>query len=75
MSTRDQRETAFRDAGAILALEGMIEPEGHAQLRQEVIDGKLSFDEAVAKVKERSAREASRNDQEHGGAGARAARC
>ena len=60
MSTRDQRKAAFRQAGAILALEGMIEPEGYAQLRQEVIDGKLSFDEAVAKAIEsaRSARSA-----------------
>ena len=60
MSTRDQRKAAFLQAGAILALEGMIEPEGYAQLRQEVIDGKLSFDEAVAKAIEsaRSARSA-----------------
>ena len=57
MSTRDQREAAFRDAGAILALEGMVEPEGYAQLRRNVIDGKLSFDEAVAKVIEQSKRQ------------------
>ena len=52
MSTRDQRQTAFRNAGAILVLERMVEPEGYAQLRQEVIDGRLSFDEAVAKVED-----------------------
>lgn len=57
MNTRDRREAAFRDAGAILALEGMVEPEGYAQLRRNVIDGKLSFDEAVAKVIEQSKRQ------------------
>ena len=57
MSTRDRREAEFRDAGAILALEGMVEPEGYAQLRRNVIDGKLSFDEAVAKVIEQSKRQ------------------
>ena len=30
MSTRDQRQTAFRNAGAILVLQRMVEPEGYA---------------------------------------------
>lgn len=50
MSTREQREEAFRTSQAILALENMTEPADFAELRQEVIDGKLSFAEAVARL-------------------------
>ena len=66
MSTRDQRETAFRDAGAILALEGMVEPEGYAQLRQDVIDGTLSLDEAVVEVIEQSKKKTERSEASSG---------
>ena len=47
-------------AGAILALEVMVVPEGYAQLRRNVIDGKLSFDKAVAKVRNQSDKETGR---------------
>ena len=66
MSTRDRREAAFRDAGAILALERMVEPEGYAQLRQAVIDGTLSLDEAVVKVIEQSKKKTGRSEASAG---------
>jgi hypothetical protein len=50
MSTREQREAAFRESKAILALENMTEPAEYAKLRQDVIDGKLSIPDAVAQL-------------------------
>jgi hypothetical protein len=50
MNHSEQLEAAFAQASAILALEHMVPPEGHAQLVQDVIDGKLSTDEAIAQV-------------------------
>lgn len=50
MSTREQREAAFRESKAILALESMAAPADYAKLRQEVIDGKLTIPDAVAQL-------------------------
>lgn len=50
MSTPEQRAAAFQSSEAILALENMVEPEGFAELRKAVIDGTMSFDEAVAQL-------------------------
>ena len=49
-TTTEQRAAAFRDSKAILALEHMVEPVGYAPLRQDVIDGRLSIPEAIARV-------------------------
>ena len=48
--TTEQRAAAFANATAILALEGMVEPAEYGQLRQAVIDGRLSISAAVAVV-------------------------
>jgi len=50
LTTTEQRAAAFRDSKAILALEHMVEPAGYAKLRQEVIDGKLSIPDAIARL-------------------------
>jgi hypothetical protein len=50
MSTREQREAAFSESKAILALENMTAPADYAKLRQDVIDGKLSIPDAVAQL-------------------------
>ena len=49
-TTTEQRAAAFRNSKAILALEHMVEPAGYALLRQDVIDGRLSIPEAVARI-------------------------
>lgn len=49
-TTTEQRAAAFRDSKAILALEHMVEPAGYALLRQDVIDGRLSIPEAIARI-------------------------
>lgn len=50
MSTPEQRAAAFQSSQAILALENMVEPADFAELRQAVIDGTLTFDEAVIQL-------------------------
>lgn len=47
MSTSAERRTAFEHADAILALEGFVKTPEVALLQQTVIDGHLTFDQAV----------------------------
>ena len=47
MNVEDTRREAFRQADAILALEGMVKPPEMEGLQQAVIDGRVSFDLAV----------------------------
>ena len=58
MNESERLEAAFAQASAILALEHMVPPEGHAQLVQDVIDGKLTTDEAIAQVLAEARRDA-----------------
>jgi len=48
--TKDQLVAAFEQADAILALEGMVKPSDFEQVQQAVINGELTFDQAVAQV-------------------------
>jgi hypothetical protein len=50
MTTQADLQAAFEQADAVLALEGMTRPEGFEQIQQAVIEGKLTFGEAVARV-------------------------
>ena len=45
-------QAALDESKAILALENMVEPQGHAQLRKDIVDGKLSIPDAVQKILE-----------------------
>ena len=48
--TKEQLTAAFEQADAILALEGMVKPADFEQVQQAVINGELTFDQAVAQV-------------------------
>jgi hypothetical protein len=48
--TRAQRAAAFEESKAILALENMIAPADYAQLRQYVIDGHLTIEQAIEQI-------------------------
>jgi len=49
-TTAAERQAALDESKAILALENMVEPQGHAQLRKDIVDGKLSIPAAVQKI-------------------------
>ncbi|HRB17068.1 MAG: antitoxin VbhA family protein [Nitrospirota bacterium] len=48
MNVEDTRREAFRQADAILALEGMEKPPEMDGLQEAVIDGRMSFGVAVS---------------------------
>jgi hypothetical protein len=50
MPNKAQLKAALEQADAILALEGMVKPAGFEVLQQAVINGELTFDQAVAQV-------------------------
>lgn len=47
MSTAAERREAFQHADTILALEGFVKTPEMARVQQAVIDGHLTFDQAV----------------------------
>ncbi|MBW8832651.1 MAG: hypothetical protein JF606_25285 [Burkholderiales bacterium] len=51
-TTPAERQAALDESKAILALENMVEPAGHAQLRKDIVDGMLSIPDAVQKILE-----------------------
>jgi hypothetical protein len=48
--TKEQLTATFEDADSILALEGMVKPASADRYQQAVINGEMSFDEAIAAI-------------------------
>lgn len=55
---RDDLEDAFQQSKSILALEGMTEPASYGDVKQKVLDGVLTFEQAIAVLLEQAKQEA-----------------